>query len=213
MKALKQRYIDAWLDSHVRFSAPVSFVIFLIAIFGIQPIAIEYSTSVATSPVGDIILSNIPVYNVGWFFVYGMFALVAFITALCLWHPRRIAFTLHSLTLFVLIRSVFVSLTHIGSFTPHAVSNFGPGITDMFFAADLFFSGHTGAPFLMALMYWHKPVLRDIFLIWSVFFAVLVLMGHLHYSIDVLAAYFITFTIYQMALWLFPRERAQFLVE
>jgi membrane-associated phospholipid phosphatase len=193
--------------------APLSLVIFLVAIFGIQPISIDYANEVATNPVGDIILSNIPVFNVGWFFVYGMFLLVAFITALCLYHPKRIAFTLHSLTLFVLIRSLFVSLTHVGSFTTEAVSHFGPGITEMFFGADHFFSGHAGAPFLMALMYWHKPRLRYIFLVWSAFFAVIVLLGHLHYSIDVLAAYFITYGIYHIALWLFPRERERFLLE
>ncbi len=208
---LIERYRESWFDTHVRFSIPLSFIIFLLAIFGVQPLAIEYTNDVATNPVGDIVLSNIPVFQVGWIFVYGMFILVAFITLLCLLHPKRIAFTLHSLTLFVLIRSLFVSLTHVGAFGTQAVSHFGPGITQMFFAADHFFSGHAGAPFLMALMYWHVKPLRYIFLAWSVFFSVLVLLGHLHYTIDVLAAFFITYGIYHLALWLFPKERALFL--
>jgi hypothetical protein len=189
----------------------LSLGIFLVAVFGVQPYAIEFANETATSPVGDIILSNTPVFNVGSYFVYGMFLLVAFIGVLCLYHPKRIPFVLHSLTLFVLIRSVFVSLTHIGNFTTQAVSTFGPGITLQFFGADHFFSGHAGAPFLMALIFWQNKTLRYVFLVWSAFFSVIVLLGHLHYSIDVASAFFITYGIYHMALWLFPREWSLFL--
>lgn len=211
--AVLWRYKESWFDSHVRFSAPLSFIAFLLAIFVLQPLAIDFANDVATNPVGDIILSNTPVFNVGWMFVYGMFLMVAFITVLCLLYPKRIAFTLHALTLFVLIRSVFVSLTHVGPFITQAANTFGPGITAQFFGADHFFSGHAGSPFLMALMYWHNRTLRYIFLVWSAFFSVIVLLGHLHYTIDVLAAFFITYGIYHLALWLFPKERALFMAK
>ncbi len=203
-----RRYRESWFDRWVRFSIPLAILLFLISVFVVQPLAIDYASDVATNPVGDIILSNIPVFNVGLFFVYGMFLLVAFITVLCLHHPKRIPFILHSLTLFVLIRSVFVSMTHVGNFTTEAVNTFGPAITRVFFGADHFFSGHAGAPFLMALIFWHKPLLRYIFLAWSAFFSVVVLLGHLHYTIDVFSAFFITYGIYHIALWLFPYERA-----
>ncbi len=176
-----------------------------------QPLAIEYANDVATSPVGDIILSNTPVFNVGWFFVYGMFLLVIFIGLLCLHHPKRAPFVLYSLTLFVLIRSAFVSMTHVGNFTTQAVSNFGPGITLQFFGADHFFSGHAGAPFLMALIFCNNKTLRYIFIAWSVFFSIVVLLGHLHYSIDVASAFFITYGIFTISKWLFPREHELFL--
>ena len=70
---------------------------------------------------------------------------------------------------------------------------------------DLFFSGHTGAPFLMALVFWPHKRLRYIFLAWSGFFAVVVLLGHIHYTIDVLSAFFITYGIYHIALHFFPK--------
>lgn len=203
-----RRYQESWFDRYVRFSIPLSLLFFLVSIFVIQPLAIDFANEAATSPVGDIILSNTPVFNVGVFFVYGMFLLIAVIMFLCLHYPKRAPFVLHSLTLFVLIRSVFVSMTHVGNFTTQAASTFGPSITRAFFGADHFFSGHAGTPFLMALIFWdHKP-LRYMFLAWSVFFSVIVLLGHLHYSIDVLAAFFITFGIYHLSLWLFPREWA-----
>ena len=206
-----RRYKESWFDKYVRFSIPLAFIIFLVAVFGIQTLVIDYTNGAATNPVGDIILSNIPVFSVGDFFVYGMFLFVLVVGILSLMYPKRIIFTLHAMTLFVLVRSLFVSLTHIGPFTTQVASDFGPAITQMFFGADHFFSGHAGAPFLMALMYWENKLLRYIFLAWSVFFSIIVLLGHLHYTIDVLAAFFITYGIYHTALWLFPRERMLFL--
>jgi hypothetical protein len=51
----------------------------------------------------------------------------------------------------------------------------------------------------MALLYWDNKVLRTSFVALSIIFAAVVLMGHLHYSIDVLAAFFITYAIYGIA--------------
>ncbi len=207
MRKVIERHREHWSDWQLWVNSVVSLGLFLVAIFVMQPLAIDFANDSATNPVGDIILSNTPVFDVGIFFVYGMFLLVAFITTLCLERPKRIPFVLHALTLFVLIRCIFVSLTHVGAFITQAPSDeFTPAIARMFFGADHFFSGHTGAPFLMALIFWHTPWLRYVFLAWSVFFGVVVLLGHLHYSIDVLAAFFITYGIYHIARWLLPHD-------
>lgn len=211
MKGVLTRHKEHWADWRLWANSVVSLAIFLVAIFVIQPMAIEFANESATNPVGDIVLSNTPALDVGIYFVYGMFLLVAFITMLCLSHPTRTPFILHSLTLFVLIRCIFVSLTHVGAFVTQAPSaEFSPAIVRMFFGSDHFFSGHTGAPFLMALIFWQTPLLRYIFLAWSVFFGAVVLLGHLHYSIDVLAAFFITYGIFQIAKWLLPHDWALF---
>jgi hypothetical protein len=52
--------------------------------------------------------------------------------------------------------------------------------------------------------------LRWIFFGFSAFFGAVVLFGHLHYSIDVFAAYFITFTIYSIAKKFFPADFKRF---
>lgn len=211
MQAVLERYREVWRRPCERYMALSSMAALAFAGFWLQPKAVEFATKHASNAVDDIILSNIPTYDVSWFFVYGMFALIAVITVQCLLHPNRIPFTLYAIALFIAIRCVFVSLTHLGIPLEQASGNFSPGIEKTFFGGDLFFSGHTGAPFLMALIYWHDPKLRYFFLLWSVFFGAVVLAGHFHYSIDVLSAFFITFGIYQIALWLMPRERAWFL--
>jgi len=208
-RAVLSRYRQALAQRRFTIAAPISLVTFLISVFVVQPYAVQYATERASSPVTDIILSNIRVYDVDGAFVYGMFLLIAFIVFLCLVYPKRIPFTLYSLTLFILIRCAFVSMTHLAPFTA-APTDFGPAITRAFFGADLFFSGHTGTPFLMALIYWRVSFLRYLFLAWSVFFAVVVLLGHFHYSIDVASAFFITYGIFHISEWLFPEERKVF---
>lgn len=73
---------------------------------------------------------------------------------------------------------------------------------------DLFFSGHTALPFLMALIFWQNVKLRWAFILLSLFFGSAALLGHLHYSIDVFAAFFITYGIFHIALKIFPDEYA-----
>lgn len=164
----------------------------------------HYADISASNPVADIILSNTPVFDVDGFFVYGALALVLFIAITIASRPRYMPFALKSISLFYFIRSIFVSLTHISPYPYHvAIANSfftSSHFFRVFFTGDdLFFSGHVGLPFLMALLFWDNVILRYVFLASSVVLAVVVLLGHLHYSIDVFSAYFITYTIFVMA--------------
>lgn len=205
-REIARRHKRHWLEEHRFIETLISIASFAVCYFVIFPFSINFANTHAGGSVPDLILSNIPVYNVADLFVYGMFALITFITVLCLIDPKGSPFILNCLSIFVLVRSIFVTLTHLGPFETHLVSDFGPTITNAFFGADFFFSGHTGAPFLMALIFWDNKTLRYLFLIWSVFFGVIVLLGHLHYSIDVLSAFFITYTIYRICIALFPAD-------
>jgi membrane-associated phospholipid phosphatase len=124
-------------------------------------------------------------------------------------------FVMKSVALFTLIRSVFVSLTHISPFPTRALINspfFNKEVfSGIFTGNDLFFSGHTGIPFLLALIFWENKILRIFFLSFSVLFAIVVLLGHFHYSIDVLSAYFITFSIFHICQFLFKKDWQLFL--
>jgi membrane-associated phospholipid phosphatase len=74
------------------------------------------------------------------------------------------------------------------------------------FGGDLFFSGHTGLPFLMALIFWNHPRLRYTFIAASLIFGTSAILGHYHYSIDVFAAYFITYSIFHIARTMFRSD-------
>lgn len=190
---------------------------FLMAL-GINYYATSYATLRASNPVTDIVLSNTPAFDVDGYFVYGAALLIVFILLVLLSNPKQIPFTLYSLTIFFVIRAIFISLTHLAPFPIHTpiefTNNLGIFLSGIFFGGDdLFFSAHTGVPFLMALIFWRQPLLRYIFLAWSVFFAVVVLLGHIHYSIDVASAFFISFGIYHITMWMFSQEHGLFIAE
>ena len=147
----------------------------------------NYVNNLPSGSVTDLILSNTRVYDVGGIFVYGSVLLVLVGLFIGLRRPNHLPFAMKSVALFTLIRSVFVTLTHISAFPTHVIisSSFfnREAFNGIFTGNDLFFSGHTGLPFLLALMFWEHKVLRIIFLGFSILFGVVVLLGHIHYSI------------------------------
>ena len=208
-RELARRYKTYYADHDYRFAAWGSFAL-LLASLGTSLLAGHFANSRASNPAADIILSNTPAFNVDAFFVLGTFVFTLYLIVISFAHPRRIPFTLSSLALFFFIRAGFISMTHIAPFPIRAAMDFGITMRHYFFGSDLFFSGHTGAPFLMSLIFWESRALRYIFLAWSVFFAAVVLLGHLHYTIDVASAFFITYSIFHIAEWAFPELRELF---
>lgn len=170
-----------------------------------------YVTRSISEPVTDIILSNTRVYDVGWIFVWGAVLLTFVGLFVGIKKPNYLPFAFKSVAVFTLIRSVFISLTHISPFPTHALISSvffnQEAFNGIFTGNDLFFSGHTGLPFLLALMVWNiDKKLRYVFLGFSFMFAIIVLLGHLHYSIDVLSAFFITYTIFNICKYFFKKD-------
>lgn len=171
----------------------------LLASFVINYYSGIYATEEVSNPVTDILLSNIPVFDVDDAFVYGGILMAITILLLCLRYPRRMPFVAKTIAVFYVVRSISVSLTHIAPFPGHVTVEV-VGLMRFFnFDGQLFFSGHTGLPFLIALIFWHNRRLRYLFLAFSLSFATIVLLGHLHYSIDVFAAFFITYGIFRLS--------------
>lgn len=210
MKIWMQKWKDLAQDKEFIKSLIIGFLLLVLSLI-INYIAGTYATEKASLPVTDIILSNIPVFDVDGIFIYGSIIFWIFAIVVFFYNPKKIAFGLKSIALFVIIRSIFISLTHLGPFPTQMVVDNVSLFNKLTFGGDLFFSGHTGLPFLLALTFWQEKYLRYIFIISSIIFAAVVLMGHLHYSIDVLAAFFITYAIFHMAEFLFKKDREKFL--
>jgi hypothetical protein len=169
-----------------------------------------YAAKSASNYVTDIVLSNIPVVNVEAIFMYGPFVMWIVVAGLLLYRPGYIPFTLKSISFFILVRSVFITLTHLGPFPTHPILDHESIVRFFTSDSDLFFSAHTGLPFLMALVFWKSPRWRYIFLATSIFFGAIVLLGHFHYTIDVAGAFFITHGIYRLSELAFTRDKKRF---
>jgi len=189
-------------------------ILFLILALIIQFLAGRHSATVAARSnfAGDLFLDNLPVVNLDILIVQGAILMWAGGALLLALRPRYLLFGLKAIALFIIVRSISINLTHIGIYPHQAVldtDDLGYSLYSLFaFQGNYFFSGHTGLPFLMALIFWPNKFWRSLFFIISAVFGVTMLLAHVHYSIDVFAAPFITYGIFKISEYLFARDYA-----
>lgn len=175
----------------------------------------------ATVP--DVLVSAIPyvpwvdrLNYVAWLGLYVPLSL-----ALLAMHPGRWCRYMVTGGLVSLVRGVSIALTGLGPPDPaHAgagigsksfaeaylelvspIDVFGHGSARAYLTKDLFFSGHTATTFLLLLYLWSWPKMRAPALVVHVVVVATVLLSHLHYGIDILGAYAVTFAIYAAREW------------
>jgi len=157
-----------------------------------------YVTSRTAVKVPDLILDRLPSIDLSFLFTYGYMALIVGMFCYPLFFRVRM---LHAVaiqfSLLLILRSLFMIFTHVG--TPaDAINVHFPGVfSKLYFENDMFFSGHTAMPFLGFYLF-RQNRLRYVFLVGSIVMGIVVLAMHLHYSIDVLGAFFMTYCSYQM---------------
>ena len=164
-----------------------------------------YVDKKASAQVTDLILDHIPAMNLTPIFTTG-FSLTVIVLFLYpfLFKVRHIHVVISQLSLLVFIRSIFITLTHMRAPADAILSQL-PRLYDfLVFNNDLFFSGHAAVPFLGFLLF-RKEWIGKYFLIVSIILSATVLLMHVHYSIDVFAAFFITYGSYKIGNILFKK--------
>jgi hypothetical protein len=169
--------------------------------------ASKYVDRINVVAVPDLILDNIPTLNLDIIFSYSFMTLLLVITTYTLFFKVRefhkVAFLF---SLLVFTRSIFIMLTHLGVPADARTIAHAPGLYQFFnFRNDLFFSGHAAMPF-MAFLIFRKEAIGILFFILTILLSATVLLMHVHYSIDVFSAFFITFGVYTFGQWLMNKE-------
>lgn len=203
---------EFWTPARLR-SLYLAFVLIALAIV-IQVSAGQYSAAQArlAPPESDLFLNNLPVVDLGFILVGGAIFFWVFAWFLISVRPRYVTFSIKATALLIITRAFFMNLTregiYPGGFVP-TNDNYGFSLYHLLtFQGNLFFSGHTAFPFLLALIFWNEKFWRRFFLGATVFFGAAVLLAHVHYSIDVFAAPFIVYGVFRIAAKLFPRDAA-----
>ena len=208
MKKIFAKHKLHWNDKKLLMSTLSGIALFVFSMF-VSDAAASFATERAAINVPDLIISNIPVFNVN--FIVNDLALFysILVVAFLFLEPKKIPFVSKSVALFILIRSAFITLTHLGPFPVHSYIDQAEFFSPLNLGSDFFFSGHTGLPYLIALICWNNKLVRNISIFASILFGIAVLLGHLHYSIDVFAAFFITYSIFSLAKKLFMADYEQ----
>ena len=201
-------YKGFWTREHIRSLVNGLILLALAVIF--QYYASAYVNRVPSNSVSDLFLSILPVVNLNFLIVEGALVAIAISLLLILAKPQYLLFTLKTAAIFIATRAVFISVTHIGIYPtqigPDPTGFFDRTYTGLGLEAGSFFSGHTGLPFLMALIFWDKKFWRYAYLILSVVFGIAVLFAHVHYTIDVRAAPYMAYGIFKMSQYFFAED-------
>lgn len=178
-------------------------IIFLIISLLINVLVGNYTNRAETSTVNDLILDHFGPMNLSYLFLYGYAAVLLFLGLYPLiYDVKRFHVAISQFSLLILIRSFFISLTHL-KLPADAIIVFAPKLYNLLiFQNDLFFSAHTAVPFLGFLMF-RGTKAGWFFLISTFVLAGTVLLMHVHYSIDVFAAIFISYGSYKFGEWFF----------
>lgn len=201
-------YKGFWTREHVRSLINGIILFVLAAIF--QYYASAYVNRIPSNSVADLFLSILPVVNLNFLIVEGALAAIVISFIVVIAKPKYLLFALKATAIFVATRAVFISVTHIGIYPgqvgPDPTGFFDHLYTGLGLEAGFFFSGHTGLPFLMALILWDEKFWRYAYLILSVVFGIAVLFAHVHYTMDVLAAPYMSYGIFKMSQYFFAED-------
>ena len=162
--------------------------------------------------VGDLILDNAP--DVDLFFFRVLLPLISFLLAVwvLLKHSERLPAALFSTGLLYMVRAVFILVTYLEAHPQKRLMDEAHPLFSLlpFQGNDLFFSGHVAFPLMMALLFWDSKRIRTIFILLSVSSGLVTLLSKAHYTIDVLAAPFITYGVFICCKKLFRKEFGRF---
>ncbi len=179
----------------------LSLILLIFALY-FNHISSNYTTRVGSSSTTDIILDNIGPYNLSFIFIwFSVIVVVLFFGYPLIFNPKKLHYSITMFSFFYIVRSIFISFTHLKAPVDAVVTNFPFFLKELNFSNDLFFSGHTGLPFLGFLIFEENKLLRYFMLFSSILLGITVLLMHVHYSIDVFSAFFITYGIYKIGNW------------
>ena len=148
----------------------------------------------------DFVLDAIPSMDVSLPTFVIIWSLVLLVLFRIYQNPRLFLIIAYGFILMCIVRVITISLFPLNPplgliVLNDPIANIAYGGNGIFITKDLFYSGHTGNMFLFFLCLqrkWDKIIaLAASFLV-----GILVLVQHIHYSIDVIAAFIFTYFIY-----------------
>lgn len=157
-----------------------------------------YVTFRHTVQVPDLILDRLPSIDLSFLFTYGYMALIVGMFSYPIFRRIRMLHVVAiQFSLLLILRSVFMVFTHVSTPAGSVAVHFPGFFSKLYFENDMFFSGHTAMPFLGFYLF-RRSWLRYVYLVGAIVMGIVVLAMHLHYSVDVFAAFFMTYASYQM---------------
>lgn len=193
------KWSNAWYIPIYRIKLIIA-IILLIAVLIELPFFFAFIEQKNGIQLNDRLLELIPPKDLSVFTFIIIWSMTAYAFMRCMQSPSLFIILVYSLTLLLLSRMITIIIFPLNppiGLIPlnDPLTSVFYGGTKVFITKDLFYSGHTSSQFLLFLCL-QKRKEKIVALIATVLVAVLVLIQHVHYTIDVLAAFVITYLIY-----------------
>lgn len=197
-------FLEKWLEF---ISVPYNFLnvcaslLLLKVSYETAKIAGIFATKNASNPVNDIVFLHVPYVDTS--FIHGdiSFFLYDCRSVLFILFIQYTPFGAKALAAIIFLRSIFINLTQLG--IPEGVVPINSYIT---FGGDLFFSGHVANMVMLGLIFWNIAIMRYFFMGMAFVFGVSAVLGHYHYTIDVLSAPFFAYGTFIICKKIFYKE-------
>jgi len=196
-ESIGQKWQMAWKSGAYRakFFAGCGLLLAVLAFF---PVYFQWIEAKEGKVLNDWLLDRLPAYNVSIPIFLSIWAVTLLMVIRSLLDPDMLLAFLWAYVLLCLARIISISLVPLNP--PENLLPLIDPITNTFYGhsfvtKDLFFSGHTATTFLMFLCF--KDRADKIFSgLASLLIGLLLLIQHVHYSIDVLAAPLFAYLVY-----------------
>jgi membrane-associated phospholipid phosphatase len=190
---------DAWQEPRFRNKTIIALLLVSIILI-LLPTFFAFIEKREGMVLQDFVLDAIPVIDVSIPTFVVIWSVVLLVFYRIYQNPRLFLVIAYGFILMCILRVLTISLLPlnppVGIITlKDPIANIAYGGNGIFITKDLFYSGHTGNMFLFFLCLQRKWD-KIIALAASFIVGILVLVQHIHYSIDVFAAFIFTYFIY-----------------
>jgi hypothetical protein len=198
---VRQEWQEAWLTMSFRRRLMAGLFV-LVVMLSLLPLFFQYIEQRQGTLLNDPVLRMLPAHNISTVLFIVMWSFSAYCLFRAVQMPKMLVTYLWSFIFLTVFRCLTITLIPldppaglIGLVDP--VSNFFYG-SDKFVTKDLFFSGHTSSMFLLFLTVPGKKDKRLALAVTAVV-AFLLLVQHVHYTLDVLGAFVFCWISQQIA--------------
>lgn len=192
---------EAWNNQIFKKKLIVTILILLAVIFSL-PTFFSYIEQREGAYLHDLVLQAIPATDVSLPTFIIIWSLSGLVIIRCIQNPSFALLMLASFTLLCISRMVSIAMVPLDP--PDGLIRLNDPLTsliyggkDKFMTKDLFFSGHTSNMFIMFLCL-EKRRDKLFAILATLAVGVLVLIQHVHYTIDVLAAFIFTYIVFRI---------------
>lgn len=205
IKIWSNSWREAWRDISFRFQLVLTTIILYLTVYFISGF-FDFIEARPGSLIPDPFLDLFQPIDVTWVTFIVIYLSVIVVVVYLSWQPRQLVLAFQAYVLLLLARMLSMYLLPL-----EAPVNIIPledpfieSISSAVFTKDLFFSGHTSTMFLLALVSKNKAM-RYFFLVCTLLVAAFVLIQHVHYTVDVVAAPFYSYGCYRLSLFIHAR--------